>query len=153
MTKLKGSDFESWQYLEESFSIIKSKIPFVGIGIDNALEQENKVMQVAGGAIGLTQNQAALNQFCLSAPILSLFTQQFLEKNNVDVYNRKHLYELQKTSSQRIYKIVDKLVECMEMLEINFSPSGDVFNVFTEAILANNLYSDLLKHDQIGNEL
>ena len=145
MTKLKGSDFESWQYLEESFSIIKSKIPFVGIGIDNALEQENKVMQVAGGAIGLTQNQAALNQFCLSAP--------FLEKNNVDVYNRKHLYELQKTSSQRIYKIVDKLVECMEMLEINFSPSGDVFNVFTEAILANNLSSDLLKHDQIGNEL
>ena len=71
MTKLKGSDFESWQYLEESFSIIKSKIPFVGIGIDNALEQENKVMQVAGDAIGLTQNQAALNQFCLSAPILS----------------------------------------------------------------------------------
>ena len=71
MTKLKGSDFESWQYLEESFSIIKSKIPLVRIGIDNALEQENKVMQVAGGAIGLTQNQAALNQFCLSAPIFS----------------------------------------------------------------------------------
>ena len=85
------------------------------------LEQENKVMKVADGVIDVTQNQAALNQFCLSAPILSL-TQQFLEKINVDVYNRKHNYELQGTSCQRIHKNVDKFVECMKMLEINFNP-------------------------------
>ena len=30
-----------------------------------------KDWKVVGGVIGLTQNQAALNQFCLSAPILS----------------------------------------------------------------------------------
>ena len=107
MTKLKTSDYEIWQYLEENFCIIKSKIPFVGIGTDHALEQENKVMKVAGGVIGLTQNQAAINRFCLSAPILSSLTQQFLEKNNIDVYNRKHHYELQGTFSQRIHKNVD----------------------------------------------
>ena len=39
------------------------------------------------------------------------------------------------------------------MVEINFNPSGDVFNVFTKAILPNNLSSGLLKHDEIGNEL
>ena len=98
MTKLKTSDCESWQYLEENFSIIKSKILFVGIGSDHALEQENKVMKVAGGVIGLTQNQAALNRFCLSAPILSSLTQQFLEKNNGDVYNRKHHYDISENS-------------------------------------------------------
>ena len=38
MTKLKTSDHESWQYLEEKFSIIKIKILFVGIGTDHALE-------------------------------------------------------------------------------------------------------------------
>ena len=62
MTKLKTSDYEIWQYLEENFSIIKSKIPFVGIGADHALEQENKVMK-ASGVVGLTQNQAALIDF------------------------------------------------------------------------------------------
>ena len=122
MTKLKTSDYESWQYLEENSSIIKSKTPFLRIDTDHVLEQENKVMKAAGGVIDVTQNQAALNQFCLSAPILSLLTQQFLEKINVDVYNRKHHYELQGTSSQRIHKNVDKLVECMKMLEINFNP-------------------------------
>ena len=35
----------------------------------------------------------------------------------------------------------------MKMLEINFNPSGDAFDVFPEAILPNNLSSDLLKHD------
>ena len=78
MTNVKISDYESWQYLEENYSIIKSKIPFVGIGTDHALEQENNVMKVAGGVIGLTQNQATLNRFCLNAPILSSLTQQFL---------------------------------------------------------------------------
>ena len=78
MTNVKISDYESWQYLGENYSIIKSKIPFVGIGTDHALEQENKVMKEAGGVIGLTQNQATLNRFCLNAPILSSLTQQFL---------------------------------------------------------------------------
>ena len=41
----------------------------------------------------------------------------------------------------------------MKMLEINFSPSGDVFDIFTKAILPNNLSSDLLKHDELGDEL
>ena len=39
------------------------------------------------------------------------------------------------------------------MLEINFNPSGDVFNIFTKANLPNNLSFDLLKHDGIGSEL
>ena len=56
MTKLKTSDYEHWQYLEENFSINKSNILFVGIGNYHVLEQENKVMKVAGDVIGLTQN-------------------------------------------------------------------------------------------------
>ena len=39
------------------------------------------------------------------------------------------------------------------MLETNFNPSGNVFSVFTKAILPNNLSSNLLKHDEIGYEL
>ena len=64
-------------------------------------------MKVTGGVTGLTQNQSVLNRFCLSVPILSSLTQQFFEKNNVDVYNRKHHYELQGTSFHRIHKNVD----------------------------------------------
>ena len=57
---------------------------------------------------------------------------------------------IQGTSFQRIHKNVDRLVERMKMLEINFNPSGDVFIVFTIAILPNNLSCDLLMHDEIN---
>ena len=106
-------------------------------------------MKVAGGVIRLTQNQAALNRFCLSAPILSSLTQQFLEKNNIDVYNRKHHYELKGTSSQRTHKNVDQLVECMKGLTPLVIYSMYILNLFYLIIEK----SDLLKHDEIGNEL
>ena len=38
MTKRKTSDYESREYLEENFSSIISKIPFVGIGTNDTLE-------------------------------------------------------------------------------------------------------------------
>ena len=44
-------------------------------------------------------------------------------------------------------------MECMKILEINFNLSGDIFNVFTKAILPDNLPSDLSMHHEIGNEL
>ena len=81
MTKLKTSDYEIWHYPEENFTIIQNKIPFVEIGTDQALEQENKVIKVAGCVIDITQNQATLNRFCLSAPILTSLSQRFLQKS------------------------------------------------------------------------
>ena len=80
MTKLKTSDYENCQKREQNFSIINSKIPSGGPVTVHSLEQENKVMKVSAGLIGLTQNQEVLNQFCLIAPILSSLTYNHLEK-------------------------------------------------------------------------
>lgn len=44
MMELKNTD--AWRYLEDNFSIAKSKIPFTAIGSDHAMEQENKVLKV-----------------------------------------------------------------------------------------------------------
>ena len=80
MTKLKTSDYENCQKREQNFSIINSKIPSGGTVTVHSLEQENKVMKVSAGLIGLTQNQEVLNRFCLIAPILSSLTYNHLEK-------------------------------------------------------------------------
>lgn len=44
MMELKES--EEWDYLNENFSISKSKIPLSAIGLGHAMEQENKVLKV-----------------------------------------------------------------------------------------------------------
>ena len=79
MTDLLSNDIESWNYLEESFAISKSQIPFTSIGSDHALEQENKVMKVTGGVKGLTQNPSGLHRFCLTAPVFKCFVPGILQ--------------------------------------------------------------------------
>ena len=65
MTELKENDEMSWQYLKDNFSTNKTVIPFCSIGLDHALEQDNKLLKVNGGVVGLTQNPTALDRFCL----------------------------------------------------------------------------------------
>ena len=77
MVELELKDEVSWNYLKEHYSIFKSPIPFVGIGSDHAMEQENKTMKMSGGVVGLTQQPEALNRFCLAAPILANLAENF----------------------------------------------------------------------------
>ena len=46
MSHLQESDPGAWCYLKENFEIAKSVIPFTAIGLDQAMEKENKVMKV-----------------------------------------------------------------------------------------------------------
>ena len=47
MLELEGTDATSWTYLETNYSIVKTSIPFVGIGSDHVMKQENKNLKVA----------------------------------------------------------------------------------------------------------
>ena len=77
MIDFKENKVEIWKYLKNIFSIAKSNIPFTAIGSDHAMEQENKILKVRGGVTGLTQNQAALNRFCLASPVLASLSEDF----------------------------------------------------------------------------
>ena len=52
MIDLQTEDETSWLYLEDNYSIVKSSIPFVGIGSNYAMEQENKNLKISGGIVG-----------------------------------------------------------------------------------------------------
>ena len=57
--------------MEGNFCVKKSPIPFTSLGVDQALEQENRKMKVLEGLGGLTRRPAALARFFLVAPELS----------------------------------------------------------------------------------
>ena len=102
MLELQTSDRKTWDYLEQSFIISKSKIPFTSIGSDHAMEQENKRMKISG-VIGLTQNDNALNRFCLTAPVLNSILEPF--------YN---LYDVTNSSKRQYhYQVVRICPECV----------------------------------------
>ena len=83
MMELKENDEMSWQYLKDNFSIYKTRIPFCLKGSDHALEQDNKLLKVNGGVVGLTQNSTALHRFCLISLSLPSLCSQFLKNSGI----------------------------------------------------------------------
>ena len=67
------------------------------------MEQKNKNMQVLGRIIGLTQ-PAALNCFCLTSPVISSLADEFLQRNNIGIRDRKHHYQSTGSICERIHK-------------------------------------------------
>ena len=68
---LDGKDPYKWKCLSEGqFSIVKSRLSLVGIGVDHAGEQENKLLKVRGGLRGIAANVNARNRFFATTPIL-----------------------------------------------------------------------------------
>ena len=68
-----------WDFFtNENFCVNKSKIPFVAIGADHGMEQENHNMKVADGIKGLTCDQNVLERLFLVSTILNNVTNEFL---------------------------------------------------------------------------
>ena len=99
MMELKENDEMSWQYLKDNFSINKTGIPFGSIGSDHALEQDNKLLKVNGGVVGLTQNPTALQIFCLVSPSLASLCLQILKNSAI----------IDKSTKFKHYQLVDSI--------------------------------------------
>ena len=153
MTELEIKDNQSWNYLKENFSINKSDIPFSAIGSDHGMEQENKAMKVTGGITGLTQKQSALNRFWLVAPVLSSLSEEFCRNNQVKTQNRKQHYQLAGSTNKRISANVNKLLDVIDVFEIDFQSNDSVYNVVSKAVLPEDASSELLRHETIGEGL
>ena len=152
MLELKSNDLETWQYLKENFAIAKSEIPFTAIGSDHAMEQENKVLKVSGGVTGLTQNESALNRFCLASPVLASLYEDFCKRQNIKTEYRKCHYQLLGSTQSRIAQNTNTLIKTMREFNIGFGDADFVFNVFSKAVPPSQSATELLNHENIGSE-
>ena len=65
-----------WNYfLQGGFTVKKSDIPFTSLGADHAGEQQNKILKIVGGLIGITKNEQARTRYFSVAPIAQLSNQ------------------------------------------------------------------------------
>ena len=58
------------QFNKGFFTVNKTGHPFSNIGIDQAHEQNNKIVKVDGGAIGILDNDAALLKWAITGPTI-----------------------------------------------------------------------------------
>ena len=108
----------------------KMGIPFCSVGSDHALEQENKLLKVNRGVVGLTQSPTALHRFFLISPSLASLCSQFLK--NSGIINKstklKH-YQLVGSINKRISVNASKVINMLNDLSVHFTPSECVFNI------------------------
>ena len=154
MMGLKENDAVSWKYLKDNFSINKTGIPFCSIGSDHALEQDNKLLKVNGGVVGLTQNPTALHRFCLISPSLASLCSQFLKNSGIiDKSTKLKHYQLVGSINKRISLNVSKVINMLNDLSVNFAPSECVFSILSKAILSSEASADILDHAEIGKNM
>lgn len=80
MLELETTDKESWDYFDEgNFCVSKNEVPFTSIDPDHAIEHEHKPLKTRGGFVGITANEAALERFAITMPILANIAESFKE--------------------------------------------------------------------------
>ena len=86
------------QFLEGHFTIKKTNRNFSAIGIDQAHEQNNKIVKTDGGAIGILDDENALLEWAISGPYISEMLKSSLNKitdcnNFVDHHEDTNIFE------------------------------------------------------------
>ena len=64
------------EFLKGNFVVKKSKRAFSAVAIDQAHEQNNASVKGDGGAVGLTENPAALRRWMVSGPEMARLIQE-----------------------------------------------------------------------------
>ena len=67
-----------------NFTVTKTNRAFPSIGVDQAHEQNNKIVNVEGGAIGILDNETALMKWMIGGPEISRLVKEFNGRNQTD---------------------------------------------------------------------
>ena len=95
------------------FTIKRSNRPFSNIGIDQAHEQNNKIVKIRGGAVGLLDNPKALLRWSVSNPIIAEMCGNDRIASNEDETDLKH-HEDTPAFEKQFRKDVNSLVAAVE---------------------------------------
>eukprot|EP00795_Rhopilema_esculentum_P016886 gene16886-8363_t len=110
MYKLETEDPATWLALNSrDMSVCKSNIPFCGIGVDHALEQEIRNFKGVGGVTGITQNDDALTQYLLTAPEISRMIKEYWRKDGSNEKKTQVHYQFYGAAASRLRQNVQKM--------------------------------------------
>ena len=138
---------------EGRFVVYKTSRYFSAIAIDHAHEQNNKQVKGQGGAVGLTENPAALLRWTVAGPEISRVIFEFEEVlHKEQTGNQKH-HEETIPAQKNFQKEVNKLIAVFENLGNPFLEEGpDLYNLVTKDLAESDVISTVRNIEKIGEE-
>lgn len=141
------------EFASGNWVVNKSKIAFCALGADHALEQVNRWMKVAGGIVGITQNQTARTRFFLVAPELARLKVESKQSADVEKNLSSKHYELTNAARTKVIVSALSLTTTLQGFTNPFEYDGDdIINIVTKAVVAVDIQRDIETLEQNGSD-
>ena len=153
---LRQSDPDIYQeFMKGNWVVNKNRcVAFCSVGADHALEHINRSMKVAGGLVGITQNEYARSKFFLISPELARLAGEACEVADISSPAQTHHHALSAAVVIRQEKSIEALTSTIERFSNPFAEeSFDLFNLVTKAIMPEKVNNDLCNESTIGRQL
>jgi len=140
------------KFVQGHFAVSKSNRKFSCISIDQAHEQLNATIKGEGGAIGLTENEAALARWATAGPEIVRTLLQFEGPQHSNYCDVRH-HEQMPFFQRRFRDHVIKLVEVFDEEAPFTAASNEDRLVLCEHTFANSAVCDTVRSaEKIGKE-
>ena len=139
------------EFSQGKFVVQKSQHYFSMIALDHNHEQENEAIKGDGGAVGLTENPAALRRWMVAGPeiarVVKEFESTYVEQKPNDVHHHEQVPAVQKAFA----KDVQALLEVIEEMGNPFTEdSADLIVLDSKEIMSECVVEAVKKAKEMG---
>ena len=137
------------EFLKGKFSVQKSNRKFSRIAADQNHEQMNAKIKGVGGAIGLTENETALQRWLICGPEISRLLDEFESINEGVNHVREH-HDFSDSVQSIFQKEVKSLLSALEDVGNPFDDdSNDLFALQTKTVVTETIAQNLNKLENV----
>ena len=112
-------------------------MPFISIGADHGIEQENRALKVLGGIKWIANSSVRLEEyFALAAEMSNIAN--FCEKFGItedEARKQENHYQLLRSKNRRIQDNVGKISEMIHTYHVGFDGTDGLSNILTKKVL------------------
>ena len=140
------------QFVSGNFVVQKTKNVFSAMAIDQCNEQVNDLIKGDGGAVGLTENQQALERWMVAGPEIARLVMEFEESFPIPNEKKSTKHHEQYPAIQKSFaKDVSSLVSTLEVMGSPFlEDSGDMLTLNTKMIMNKDVVETVYTIEDIG---
>lgn len=139
------------EFLKGNFTVHKTTRAGSNIAMDQAHEQENKNLKGEGGAVGLYQDEIALQKFCIVGPEFVRICKEFERKHPESNVTKHH--DQTDSFQNQFFKNVKCLTEQINMMGNPFlEDTGSLIALDTKQIMPDSVVKEIKSAKQLGYE-
>jgi hypothetical protein len=126
------------EFMQGNFTVTKTNRAFSSMGVDQGHKQNNKIIKVDGGAIGILDNETTLMKWMIGGPEIARLVNEFMGGNEADAEETKQSiphHEDSDSFKKRFRKDVGSLRKAFEETGNPFEESNVLVHVMTRIVM------------------